>query len=423
MVKSETVEKAYQVAKERYAELGVDTEKAIEQLQKVKISMHCWQGDDIHGFVNSPDQELTGGIGVSGDYPGLATTPDELTADLHEAFNLIPGSHKVALHTLYAVTDKKKDFDEIGPEDFKYWVDWAKEEGIGLDMNPTFFSHPKVKHNFTLASPEKAIRDYWIQVGKQSRAIANYFGEELGQQSINNFWMPDGFKDNPVDKLSPRLRMIESLDAIINDKQYDEKNTIESFEGKLFGTGIESYTVGSHEFYDNYALTRNKLWTIDAGHFHPTEDVSDKFSAFLPFGKGLMLHVSRPVRWDSDHVVVFDEALQRITRSLVRDNFLDRTNIGLDFFDATINRVSAWVVGTRATQKALLQAMLAPIDDLKKAELNYDFTTRLAVTEELKSYPFGAVWDEFCLRNDVPVGVDWLSEIRQYEKDVLSLRK
>ena len=423
MVKNETVENAYEIAKERYAALGVDTEKVLEQLQKVKISVHCLQGDDIHGFVNSPDQELTGGIGVSGDYPGLATTPDELTDDLHEAFQLIPGSHKVALHTLYAVPDKKKDFDEIGPEDFKYWVNWAKKEGIGLDMNPTFFSHPKVKHNFTLASPEKEIRDYWIKVGKQSRAISNYFGEELGQQSINNFWMPDGFKDNPIDKLSPRLRMMESLDEIINDKKYDEKNTIESFEGKLFGTGIESYTVGSHEFYDNYALTRNKLWTIDAGHFHPTEDVSDKFSAFMPFGKGLMLHVSRPVRWDSDHVVIFDEALQRITRSLVRDDLLEKTNIGLDFFDATINRVSAWVVGTRATQKALLQAMLAPIADLKEAELNYDFTKRLAVTEELKSYPFGAVWDEFCLRNEVPVGVDWLTNIRQYEKDVLSLRK
>ncbi|GKS81372.1 L-rhamnose isomerase [Ligilactobacillus pabuli] len=418
MVKSETVEKAYEAAKERYAELGVDTEQAMEQLKKVKLSVHCWQGDDIHGFVN-PEAELTGGIGVSGDYPGMARIPDELTGDLHEALSLIPGSHKVALHTLYAVTNKKKDFDEIGPEDFKYWVDWAKQEGIGLDMNPTFFSHPKLKQNFTLASPEKDIRDFWVRVGKQSRAIANYFGEELGQQSVNNFWMPDGFKDNPIDKLTPRLRMIDALDEIINDGEYDEKNTIEAFEGKLFGTGVESYTVGSHEFYDNYALTRNKLWTIDAGHFHPTEDVSDKFTAFLPFGgKGLMLHVSRPVRWDSDHVVIFDEALQRITRSLVRDNLLDKTNIGLDFFDATINRTSAWVVGARATQKALLQAMLAPIDDLKEAELHYDFTKRLAVTEELKSYPFGAVWDEFCLRNDVPVGTDWLGNIRQYEKDV-----
>lgn len=420
MVKTENIEKAYETAKARYAELGVDTDKALAQLKNIKLSIHCWQGDDIHGFLN-PNQELTGGIGVSGDYPGIARTPDELTADLHEGLSLIPGKHKVQLHTLYAVTDKKKDFNEIGPEDFKYWVDWAKEEQIGLDMNPTFFSHPKVKHNFTLASPEKEIRDYWIQVGKKSREISNYFGQELGQKSINNFWIPDGFKDNPIDKQTPRLRLLESLDEIFA-KKYDENNTIEAVEGKLFGTGIESYTVGSHLFYNNYAISRGKLWTIDAGHWHPTEDVSDKFSAFMPFGKGLMLHVSRPVRWDSDHVVILDDALSRITRTLVRDNELSKTNIGLDFFDATIDRVAAWVIGARATQKALLQAMLAPIAALKKAELNYDFTTLLAVTEELKSYPFGAVWDEFCLQNGTPVGTDWLENIHQYEKDVLFKR-
>ncbi|MFD1418557.1 L-rhamnose isomerase [Companilactobacillus keshanensis] len=416
MVKTEEVEDAYKVAKERYAEIGVDTEAVMKQLAKVKLSVHCWQGDDIHGFL-FPGQELTGGIGVSGNYPGIARTPDELSGDLSEALSLIPGSHKVQMHAIYAVTDKKKDLDEIEPEDFSYWVDWAKKEKIGLDMNGTFFSHPKVKENFTLASPDKDIRDFWIEHGKKTRAIANYFGKELGQQSVNNLWIPDGFKDNPIDKATPRLRLIDSLDEI-DKKQYDEKNTIEAFEGKLFGTGIESYTVGSHLFYNNYALTRNKLWTIDAGHWHPTEDVSDKFSAFLPFGKGLMLHVSRPVRWDSDHVVIFDEALVRIARSLVRDNELSKTNIGLDFFDATINRVAAWVIGARATQKALLQGMLEPIEQLKKAELNYDFTTRLVETEELKSYPFGAVWDEFCLRNDVPVGNDWLDSIHQYEKDV-----
>lgn len=416
MVKEKEVKAAYQLAKERYAELGVDTDMVLQELKKVKLSIHSWQGDDIHGFVN-PNQELTGGIGVSGNYPGIARTPDELTADLHEALSLIPGSHKVQLHTLYAVTDKKKDFDEIGPEDFKFWVDWAKEEHLGLDMNPTFFSHPLVKENFTLASPEKSIRDFWIQVGKNSREISNYFGQELGQRSVNNFWIPDGFKDNPIDKATPRLRLIDSLDEIFK-QNYDEQKTIEAVEGKLFGTGIESYTVGSHLFYNNYAISRGKLWTIDAGHWHPTEDVSDKFSAFLPFGKGLMLHVSRPVRWDSDHVVIFDEALVRITRSLVRDQELSRTNIGLDFFDATINRVAAWVIGARATQKALLQAMLEPTSKLKQAELNYDYTTRLAVTEELKSYPFGAVWDEFCLQNNVPVGEDWLDNIHQYEKDV-----
>lgn len=416
MIKEENVKSAYEIAKARYQQLGVDTEEAIAQLEKIKLSIHCWQGDDIHGFL-FPNQELTGGIGVSGNYPGLATTPDELSADMSEALSLIPGKHKVQLHAIYAVTDKKKDLDELEPEDFKYWVDWAKKEGVGLDMNGTFFSHPMLKDGFTLASPDKDVRDFWIEHGKRSRKIAEYFGKELGQQSVNNFWVPDGYKDNPIDKLSPRLRLMKSLDEIIKEPM-DEKNTIEAFEGKLFGTGVESYTVGSHEFYDNYALTREKLWTIDAGHFHPTEDISDKFSAFAPFGKGLMLHVSRPVRWDSDHVVIFDDALQRITRSLVRDDLLSKTNIGLDFFDATINRISGWVVGARATQKALLQAMLAPISELKKAEENGDYTTRIAVTEELKSYPFGAVWDEFCLRNNVPVGEDWLEEIHNYEKNV-----
>ena len=416
MNKEENVKKSYELAKERYAALGVDTEKALEDLAKVKLSIHCWQGDDIHGFL-FPNQELTGGIGVSGNYPGLATTPDQLSSDLSEGLSLIPGKHKVQLHATYAVTDKPKDLDELEPEDFKYWVDWAKQEGIGLDMNGTFFSHPMLKDGFTLASPDKNVRDFWIEHGKRSRRIAEYFGKELGQQSVNNFWVPDGYKDNPIDKISPRRRLMASLDEIIKEPM-DEKNTIEAFEGKLFGTGVESYTVGSHEFYENYALTRQKLWTIDAGHFHPTEDVSDKFSAFLPFGKGLMLHVSRPVRWDSDHVVIFDDALIRIMRSLVRDDLLGRTNIGLDFFDATINRVSAWVVGARASQKAILQAMLAPIDDLKKAEEQGDYTKRLAVTEELKSYPFGAVWDEFCVRNNVPVGEDWLDNIKDYENNV-----
>ncbi|USF99297.1 L-rhamnose isomerase [Latilactobacillus sakei] len=416
MNKEENVKKSYELAKERYAALGVDTEKALEDLAKVKLSIHCWQGDDIHGFL-FPNQELTGGIGVSGNYPGLATTPDQLSSDLSEGLSLIPGKHKVQLHATYAVTDKPKDLDELEPEDFKYWVDWAKKEGVGLDMNGTFFSHPMLKDGFTLASPDKNVRDFWIEHGKRSCRIAEYFGKELGQQSVNNFWVPDGYKDNPIDKISPRRRLMASLDEIIKEPM-DEKNTIEAFEGKLFGTGVESYTVGSHEFYENYALTRQKLWTIDAGHFHPTEDVSDKFSAFLPFGKGLMLHVSRPVRWDSDHVVIFDDALIRIMRSLVRDDLLGRTNIGLDFFDATINRVSAWVVGARASQKAILQAMLAPIDDLKKAEEQGDYTKRLAVTEELKSYPFGAVWDEFCVRNNVPVGEDWLDNIKDYENNV-----
>lgn len=417
---SDAVTKAYELAKEKYAAIGVDTEKAIEVLKKIKLSIHCWQGDDVLGYL-FPDQNLTGGISVSGNYPGRARTVDELKKDLSEALSVIPGKHKVQLHSIYADTDEKVDLNELEPRHFQSWVDWAKEEGIGLDMNGTFFSHPKSASGFTLSSADKEIRDFWIEVGKSSRKIAEYFGKELGQQSVNNFWIPDGFKDNPVDKLSPRLRLVESLDEIMKEK-IPEEYTIEAVEGKLFGTGVESYTVGSHEFYEAYALTRGKLWTIDAGHFHPTEDVSDKFSAFLPFGKGLMLHVSRPVRWDSDHVVILDDALIRITRSLVRDNELNKTNIGLDFFDATINRLAAWVVGSRATLKALLLALLAPIDDLKKAELEGDYTKRLAVTEELKSYPFGAVWDYYCETNNVPVGADWLKEIRRYEKDVLADR-
>lgn len=414
------VASAYEIAKERYAAIGVDTEAVLKALGQVKLSIHSWQGDDVHGFL-FPNQELTGGIGVSGNYPGVATTPDQLSSDLSKALSLIPGQHKVQLHAIYAVTDQKKDLDELEPEDFKYWVDWAKKEGVGLDMNGTFFSHPMLKDGFTLASPDKAVRDFWIEHGKRSRKIANYFGKELGQQSVNNFWIPDGYKDNPIDKLTPRLRLIDSLDKIIKDP-LPEQNTIETFEGKLFGTGVESYTVGSHEFYANYALTRQKLWTIDAGHFHPTEDVSDKFSAFLPFGKGLMLHVSRPVRWDSDHVVIMDDALIRMMRSLVRDDLLSKTNIGLDFFDATINRIAGWVIGARATQKAVLMGMLAPIDTLKAMEIDGDLTKRLAITEELKSYPFGAVWDEFCARQNVPVGTDWLADVDQYEKDVLLKR-
>lgn len=414
------VASAYEIAKERYAAIGVDTEAVLKALGQVKLSIHSWQGDDVHGFL-FPNQELTGGIGVSGNYPGVATTPDQLSSDLSKALSLIPGQHKVQLHAIYAVTDQKKDLDELEPEDFKYWVDWAKKEGVGLDMNGTFFSHPMLKDGFTLASPDKAVRDFWIEHGKRSRKIANYFGKELGQQSVNNFWIPDGYKDNPIDKLTPRLRLIDSLDEIIKDP-LPEQNTIETFEGKLFGTGVESYTVGSHEFYANYALTRQKLWTIDAGHFHPTEDVSDKFSAFLPFGKGLMLHVSRPVRWDSDHVVIMDDALIRMMRSLVRDDLLSKTNIDLDFFDATINRIAGWVIGARATQKAVLMGMLAPIDTLKTMEIDGDLTKRLAITEELKSYPFGAVWDEFCARQNVPVGTDWLADVDQYEKDVLLKR-
>lgn len=411
------VEKRYLAAKERYAKIGVDTDEALKKLQEVKISMHCWQGDDVKGFLN-PDGELTGGIMATGNYPGAAHTPEQLRSDLEKAFAMIPGKHKVNLHAIYVDTDEKVDLNTIEPKHFSKWVDWAKEQGLGLDFNPTFFSHPMFKDNYTLASPDKEVRDFWIEHGKRSRKIAEYFGKELGQTCINNFWMPDGMKDNPIDRLSPRKRLMEALDEIFEEK-LDENYTQEAVESKLFGLGAEAYTVGSHEFYMGYGLTRDKLICLDAGHFHPTEFISNKLSSLALFSKDVMLHVSRPVRWDSDHVVLMDDELTEIGRELVRNDLLPITNIGLDFFDATINRIAAWVVGTRNTQKALLKAFLEPTDDLKNIELENDFTTRMVLTEELKDFPFGDIWNQFCELNGVPVGLDWLKEVREYEKNVL----
>ncbi|HEL2383767.1 TPA: L-rhamnose isomerase [Streptococcus suis] len=417
---AEQLKQAYQVAKERYAAIGVDTDAALKKLQDIKISMHCWQGDDVKGFL-SPEGDLTGGIMSTGNYPGAAKNPDQLRQDLEKAFSLIPGQHKLNLHAIYLDTDEKVDLNEIEPKHFEKWVAWAKEQGLGLDFNPTFFSHPMMKDGFTLSHPDKEVRDYWIEHGKRSRKVAEYMGKELGQVCYNNFWVPDGFKDNPVDRLSPRKRLMESLDEIFAD-QVDESYTQDAVESKLFGLGAEAYTVGSHEFYMGYGLTRGKMILLDAGHFHPTEVISNKLSSLALFGKGIMLHVSRPVRWDSDHVVVMDDELQDIAKELVRNDLLDKAVIGLDFFDATINRIAAWVIGTRNTQKALLKALLEPTQDLKDMENTFDFTSRLAYTEELKDFPYADVWNYFCLQNDVPVGLDWLTDVRQYEEEVLSKR-
>ena len=417
---TKSVQARYEEAKARYAAIGVDTDKALNQLQNIKISMHCWQGDDVIGFLN-PEGELTGGIMATGNYPGAAHTPTELRQDLEKAYSLIPGKHKLNLHAIYLDTKEAVDLNEIEPKHFENWVTWAKEQGLGIDFNPTFFSHPMMKDGYTLAHPEKEVRDFWIEHGKRSRKIAEYIGKELGQTCINNFWMPDGMKDNPIDRLTPRRHLMDSLDEIFSEK-LDERYTQEAVESKLFGLGAEAYTVGSHEFYMGYGLTRDKLICLDAGHFHPTEYISNKLSSLALFSKGIMLHVSRPVRWDSDHVVLMDDELQEIGKELVRNNLLDKTNIGLDFFDATINRVAAWVVGTRNTQKALLKAMLEPIDELKNMELAFDFTSRMVFTEELKDFPYGDVWNYFCEKNGVPVGLDWLSEVQQYETDVLSKR-
>lgn len=414
------VKERYEEAKAKYASIGVDTEEVLQKLAEVKISMHCWQGDDVKGFL-TPDGELTGGIMATGNYPGAAHTPDQLRQDLEKAFSLIPGNHKLNLHAMYLDTDEPVDLNEIEPKHFEKWVAWAKEQGIGLDFNPTFFSHPMMKDGLTLAHPDKEVRDYWIEHGKRTRKIAEYMGKEIGQTCIDNFWMPDGMKDNPIDRLSPRQRLMESLDEIFSE-ELNEEYTQDAVESKLFGLGAEAYTVGSHEFYMGYGLTRNKLICLDAGHFHPTEVISNKLSSLALFSKGIMLHVSRPVRWDSDHVVIMDDELQEIGKELVRNHLLEKTAIGLDFFDATINRIAAWAIGTRNTQKALLKAMLEPIEELKEAELNFDFTKRLAFTEELKDFPYADVWNYFCEINNVPVGMDWYQEVLQYEKDVQSKR-
>lgn len=414
------VEASFQEAKKLYERHGIDVEAVLEKLAAIKISMHCWQGDDVRGFLNR-DQELTGGIAVTGNYPGAARTPDELRQDLEKALSLIPGKHKVNLHAIYADTDEKVELDQLAPRHFEKWVDWAKEHGLGLDFNPTCFSHEKSEDGFTLSHPDPSIRRFWIDHCKASRRIGAYFGEQLGQTCVTNVWIPDGYKDIPVDRMAPRQRLKESLDEIFQE-ELDPAFNLDAVESKVFGLGSESYVVGSHEFYMGYGVQNGKVICLDAGHFHPTETISGKLSSLALFSKGILLHVSRPVRWDSDHVVILDDELLEIARELIRHDLLGMTHIGLDFFDGSINRIAAWVIGMRNTQKALLRAMLEPTDYLRQAELEGDYTTRLALMEEFKSYPFGAVWDMFCARHHVPVREEWLAEVKRYERDVLAIR-
>lgn len=410
----------YTFAQERYAETGVNTECALQILETVPISLHCWQGDDVGGFERS-GTELGGGLAVTGNYPGKARTPDELRADLEKALSLIPGRHRLNLHACYAeLGGKKVERSEYAFEHFRGWVDWCKARGLGFDFNPTYFAHPLAADGFTLSHTDGAIREYWIEHGKACRRIAEKAGEELDNAVVTNFWVPDGSKDLPVDRSCPRERLEESLDAIL---VHDTPHNIDAVEAKLFGIGSESYVVGSHEFYLGYAVTRKKLLCLDAGHFHPTESIADKISSVLRFVPELLLHVSRGVRWDSDHVVLLDDPTRAIMEETVRGKYLDRVHIGLDFFDASINRVAAWVIGTRNTLKALLLALLDPIDALKKAEEENDLTARLARMEESKSMPFGAVWDEYCRRQNVPVGSAWLKEVQDYERNVTSQRR
>lgn len=416
----EHVKASYEQAKRMYAVHGVDTDKALEALKAIKISIHCWQGDDVRGFLFR-GQQLGGGISVTGAYPGAARTPDELRADLDRALSLIPGKHKVNLHAIYADTTEKVDLDGLLPRHFASWVEWAKERGLGLDFNPTCFSHDKARDGFTLSHADPGIRSFWIRHCQAARRIGAYFGEQLGQPCVTNVWIPDGYKDNPVDRLAPRRRLKESLDEVFAEK-LDPAVHLDAVESKLFGLGSEAYVVGSHEFYTGYSLTNGQLICLDAGHFHPTERISDKLSALSLFTGGFLLHVSRPMRWDSDHVVILDDELLDIARALVHGGLLDRTHIGLDFFDASINRVAAWVIGVRNTIKSLLRALLEPVGTLRQAELAGDYTTRLALTEELKTYPFGAVWDYYCGQMGVPVRETWLDDVRQYERDVLQKR-
>ncbi len=414
------VKESYELAKKRYAQYGIDTDQVLEALKNIPISMHCWQGDDVIGFED-PNGQLTGGIQTTGNYPGKARTPEELRSDIEKALSMIPGKHRINLHAIYGDFEGDVERDRIEPKHFTKWVEWAKKNGVSLDFNTTCFSHPMSSSGMTLSHPDKNVRDFWIRHCKACREIAAYIGKELGSPSVTNFWFPDGMKDITVDKYGPRKRLMEGLDEIFSVK-YPKEYTLDAVESKVFGIGAESYTVGSNEFYMGYAVSRGKLLCLDAGHFHPTELISDKISAVFCYLDELLLHVSRPVRWDSDHVVILDDELKNIAAELVRNNFVGRTHIGLDFFDASINRIAEWVIGMRNMQKALLLAMLEPTAQLASYERDFDFTSRLAILEELKTLPSGAVWDYFCESNDVPVGDAWLTEVRKYEQEVLFKR-
>ncbi|MCY8514591.1 L-rhamnose isomerase [Bacillus atrophaeus] len=412
----------FERAKQEYEKWGINVEQVLEKIKQVPISIHCWQGDDIEGFEPNKS-ELSGGIDVTGNHPGKAHTPEELRRDLEKALSLIPGKHRVNLHAIYAETNGEAvERDELLPRHFEKWVRWAKDRGLGLDFNPTLFSHPKAADGLTLSHPDIEIREFWINHCIACRRIGEYFGKELGTPCLTNIWIPDGYKDIPSDRLTPRKRLKESLDRIFKEN-ISEKHNLDSVESKLFGLGSESFVVGSHEFYLGYALKNKKLCLLDTGHFHPTEAVSNKISAMLLYSDKLALHVSRPVRWDSDHVITLDDELREIALEIVRNEALDNVMIGLDFFDASINRVAAWTIGTRNMIKALLYAMLVPNGHLKQLQEEGRFTERLALFEEFKTYPFGAIWDYYCEEMGVPVKEAWLKEVKQYEREILFKRQ
>ncbi|MCV3273352.1 L-rhamnose isomerase [Roseobacter sinensis] len=404
----------YETAKAQFAEWGVDTEAAIARLKGIPISVHCWQGDDVVGF-ESRTGSSGGGIQATGNHPGRARNPDELRADLEFAYSQIPGKHRLNLHAMYLDTDEAPDRDEIEYRHFVPWVDWAKDQGIGLDFNPTFFAHVKADDNLTLSHPDAGIRAFWIEHGKRTRDIAAQMGRDLGSPAINNIWVPDGYKDLPIDRMAARGRLEESLDTMLSETKPNMRDAVES---KLFGIGVEACTVGSHEFYLGYAIRKGTLLCLDMGHFHPTESIADKLSAVALSLPEILLHVSRPMRWDSDHVILLNDDILAMAQELVSADLLGRTHIGLDFFDATISRTAAWVIGTRNMQKALLNALLKPWGRLRAAEDALDFTTRLTLTEELKDLPYGSVWAEFCARSDVTSGQTLVRDLDAYQASV-----
>ena len=415
-----SIDQAWELAKQRFNAVGVDAENALKTMERLPVSMHCWQGDDVAGFEN-PEGSLTGGIQATGNYPGKARNAVELRADLEMALTLIPGPKRLNLHAIYLESDTPVARNKIEPRHFANWVEWAKKHHLGLDFNPSCFSHPLSADGFTLSSANPETRQFWIEHCQASRRISAYFGEQLGTPSVMNIWIPDGMKDTPIDRLAPRQRLASALDEVIAEK-LNPAHHIDAVESKLFGIGAESYTVGSNEFYLGYAASRQTALCLDAGHFHPTEVISDKISSAMLYVPRLLLHVSRPVRWDSDHVVLLDDETQAIASEIVRHNLFNRVHIGLDFFDASINRIAAWVIGTRNMKKALLRALLEPTNHLRNLEESGDYTARLALLEEQKSLPWQAVWEMYCQRNDVPVDASWLKAVREYEEQILSQR-
>ena len=412
---------SYEIARSQYAKYGIDTEAAMELLKNVPISIHCWQGDDVSGFDSK--EALSGGIQTTGNYPGKATTPDELMADIDKAFSLIPGKKKLNLHANYAIFEDGEyaNRDELQPKHFAKWVKFAKERGMGIDFNPTFFAHPNVKDNLTLSSPDEATRKFWVEHGKACLKIAEYFANETGESCVINFWIPDGFKEIPADRLGPRARFKKSLDEILSIP-YDKSKVYVTLESKVFGIGLESYTVGSAEFCLSYSTKAGITPLMDNGHYHPTEVVSDKISSLLLFNEKIALHVTRAVRWDSDHVVIFDDETKEIAKEIVRNDALSRVFIALDYFDASVNRIAAWVIGARNMQKALLSALLQPSRKLMEYQDAANYTKMLAISEEFKTFPFGDVFDEYCRKCGAPVGMEWMDEVDKYEADVLSKR-